>query len=882
MTRNGPRRSRARRGLLAAVVAVTLGVGAILSGTPALTAEAAESAASTEREVTDGSLSWGIRAEWRNYIGLGPGTAGPGATGEMLVDGSASINDSNITTWSEGTGTVDLENGSGTVSYSGTLTYRGHPGSWYPGGWGMTQTYSDPQIELTSPTTATLSMEMTQSSVIQTWPTVEEPTRYDLVNLTFSATDLADGVVKSTSATLTEDGAWLWNNYGAYIPGVEMDQITFSFDAEPLPEPSVQTTTLLSGGPATVLTGEQVELSTTVTPAVAGTVTFKNNGAVVDTVTTKDGTASLRTDELAVGQHMFTAEFLPSDSGYLRSTSNSVSIAVDQPADSTAVQGSLQWGVKQSFREYLVGSIAHGSITPSDGASQASHNGVFTFPQASSGTTWNGSTGTIQFAGLVNFYGHDGVLDVNLANPVIEVTSSSSARLKVPFGADNELIVLAEIDLSSGNRQDLDGDAVRFSNARVTLAQTGEQYFSDPTGQGSDQPFYTAGTELDRITFTIGAGSEVGLVDPPVTTPKARAQDETPAPATTASGSGTASGSLKWGVSSYFVQYTTQRSGSSCPTPSQHCAGGSIATSGVGDGWLFPQATGGSWDSATQTGTVQFSGVVTFNGYGLTMFQVANPVIRVTSATSATLYTGYSGSYGPSSVGLDLGAATKTVGENGEVTWSDVPVQGGLVGISASQSIAFDPLTFTVGTPSSVSYGSTEQGEDEATTYTAAATPPTTEGLTVLTPADRIVEGGRIEVSATGFEPNDAGVLVVLYEGTGESGPIVLDDEATADETGQVSWSGTLPEDGTGEHILTLQGSTAAGAQIDILERETDEAADLAAIAPEAQGSGNGPASDILPGGMALWEWWVAAGGLVAIAACTSTLAIRQQSRLAP
>ena len=332
--------------------------------------------------------------------------------------------------------------------------------------------------------------------------------------------------------------------------------------------------------------------------------------------------------------------------------------------------------------------------------------------------------------------------------------------------------------------------------------------------------------------------------------------------------------------------YTTGKSGtSSCRTAGGHCAGGSIATSGVGQGWLFPQAAGGSWNKETQTGTVQFSGVVSFRGYGTTMFQVVNPRITVTSPTSATLYTGYSGRYGPSSVPLNLGAAQKTVGASGEVTWSNVPVGGGLIGISASQTIGFDPLTFTVGVPSQTTFAPSQQGS-ETKKYEAADTPPTTSGLNVLTPADKITEGGRIAVEASGFDAGDSGVLVVLYERGGNSGPMVLDDDVTADSSGKVSWSGTLPKNQKGDHVITVQGSTNAGAEIKILEKREKRAAVKATTATlsgsaaeteEAYDAAGLP----LPAGMALWEWWAAAGGLAAIAACTTILAVRQRRDLA-
>lgn len=339
--------------------------------------------------------------------------------------------------------------------------------------------------------------------------------------------------------------------------------------------------------------------------------------------------------------------------------------------------------------------------------------------------------------------------------------------------------------------------------------------------------------------------------------------------------SSTAAGALRWGISGRFAAYVTCANKEAYALT--HCAKGSIGTSGVGGGYLFPQAATENWNRKAQTGTVRYSGSVAFSGYGMTLFQVSNPSITVTGPGSATLHTGNSTSYGSSSYRLDLSRATKTVGSRGEVTWSGVPVLGTLssggAGGSGAQAIGLDSLTFTVGAKSAASFGSSKTGASKPKKRTPAATPPATTGVTVLTPADRLIAGGRIEIEASGFEPNEEGVLVVLY-----SKPVVLDESATADASGVVRWTGKLPEDLSGEHTLTLQGSTDAGAVIDIAERESGQSVGEAGApqieAESVQAAGlAGPAAEGLP----LWQWWASAGGLVAIAACMTLLVVRQR-----
>ena len=348
-----------------------------------------------------------------------------------------------------------------------------------------------------------------------------------------------------------------------------------------------------------------------------------------------------------------------------------------------------------------------------------------------------------------------------------------------------------------------------------------------------------------------------------------------PAPAPTGSA---APGSLTWGISSGFVDYTTN------PNRPGGKSGGQILTSGVGGGsggYLFPQAAGGAWNATTQTGSVQYSGVVTFTAHkGLMNETFSNPLITVSSATQGSI------SVSGRTFSLDLGSASKSVGPNGEVTWSGVPVAGSISGGSGGSggSLAVDPLSFTVGSASEVSYGATALGGDDTPKRTAKATAPAFTGITVLTDAEKITPGGRIELEAPGFESGDEGVLVVLYGADG-SGPIVLDEEAKANARGLVSWSGTLPKDLTGIHTITFQGSIDVGANIDILDEETtkkaavEKRAKLATV-QEAQSAGVAAPATV-SGGVATWEWWAGAGGLVAIAACMTLLVIRQRN-LAP
>jgi hypothetical protein len=97
--------------------------------------------------------------------------------------------------------------------------------------------------------------------------------------------------------------------------------------------------------------------------------------------------------------------------------------ALAAPAPITG--GSLTWGVKESFRAYVTGPIAHGSVSVSGGAIQ-NPSGAFQFPAAAVGS-YEGAAGTVAatFTGSVVFTGHDGVLEMNVSNIRVNIAGAT-------------------------------------------------------------------------------------------------------------------------------------------------------------------------------------------------------------------------------------------------------------------------------------------------------------------------------------------------------------------------------------------------------------------------------------------------------------------------
>ncbi len=237
--------------------------------------------------------------------------------------------------------------------------------------------------------------------------------------------------------------------------------------------------------------GESSTLVATVSPQVDGTVTFRDGDSVLGTAPST--AATITTGALTAGQHAFSAQFVPAAPLLYSGSTGTATIDV---ATKQVAAGSLAWGIKESFRSYVAGPIAHGSITTS-GVSLS--GGAFVFGQAA-GSTFDGSTGSTSYSGSVRFRGHDGLLDVSLSNPVVTVESSTRATLSVSVngGASTSF---ATLDLSAGVRS-TPGNTVTFSGVPASLTAAGARVFSF---NGSN--FYAAGTALDPVTFSIGTAA---------------------------------------------------------------------------------------------------------------------------------------------------------------------------------------------------------------------------------------------------------------------------------------------------------------------------------------------------------------------------------------
>ena len=466
--------------------AVAVLVAAVLiSGLFVLAPTAAKAAPG---DVTAATLQWGFKASFRNYI------AGPIAHGSWTVDGG--VTDATPFTWSAGTGSAT------TVGYPGSIHFQGHEGMGVPAGsFALDLTISNVRVVLSSSTTATIVADVRSNSLT-------DPTTFTTTaDVDFAAVDLAAGTNASTESAiaftgapsvLTAAGAEAFS--GFYAEGAELDPVSFSWPVEGVTVPPAPTPTTLAvrTSPAAPVEGATITLAATVTPAAPGEITVRSGSTVLGAAGVgPDGRARLTLSGLKAGDKRFDVSFVSSDPLFSGSTASKTLTVAPKKIGA----GSLAWGVKQSFRDYVTGPIAKGSISTSGAGSSG---GIFTFGQATGGTyDADSGTGTSRYSGSVRFQGHGGILDLTLASPVVRVESSARATLLVSISGGAS-VPFATLDLAAASRSTASG-TVRYVGAPAALTSQGASAFSY---NGSS--FYGVGTALDPVTFTIGSASSGG------------------------------------------------------------------------------------------------------------------------------------------------------------------------------------------------------------------------------------------------------------------------------------------------------------------------------------------------------------------------------------
>lgn len=426
-------------------------------------------------------------------------------------------------------------------------------------------------------------------------------------------------------------GIYTFGGGGAIIPDFERSvALTFT--------PSKAPRIALASNPAQPEPDQPFSLEVLVNPDEAeGELTLSGSGVTAQTSRIEDGIATFSVPSTPGGLYTWQIAFTPDEPLLFDARTVSFSFAVDDGTgtalnlfDTSELEsGYLRWGVKSTFRSYVTGPIAKGSITTSEAGRAGSE---FLFGQAQpvlDGASWS----QVPYRGAVTFRGHDGLMNVTLANPRITRVDERTATLSVDYAGSR--VSLARLDLSRAS-QSVSNGLVTYQNSPATLLSTGTSVFSF---QGSG--FYAAGDALDPVTFSIGAvAAALGdtVIDsyvPPE--PEFTTENGLFAQLASVEGACTvADASMTWGIKESFRSYV---SGAIAKGEWQVADGARYETPEFG----FSHSEG-SLSTESLRGLLRFAGLVNFTGHdGLLDVSLSNPVLGIESDAQATLYLTFEG-----------------------------------------------------------------------------------------------------------------------------------------------------------------------------------------------------------------------------------------------
>jgi hypothetical protein len=169
-------------------------------------------------------------------------------------------------------------------------------------------------------------------------------------------------------------------------------------------------------------------------------------------------------------------------------------------APRAAIGGHLDWGVKASFRAYVTGPIAHGSISTSGGAT-TNGDGTFRFPLASGTRDASAGSASSAHSGSVRFVGHSGALDLTISELRVSIIGSagvlvadvSTKGFSDPSPVLYDDVELATLDLTSVTPVTT-ADSATYPAVPVTLTAAGSTAFAG---------FYSSGTAMDPLTLRL-------------------------------------------------------------------------------------------------------------------------------------------------------------------------------------------------------------------------------------------------------------------------------------------------------------------------------------------------------------------------------------------
>lgn len=289
---------------------------------------------------------------------------------------------------------------------------------------------------------------------------------------------------------------------------------------EPAPSQTTSTATLsvesvAPGGSVTIAgdgfePDEELIVELRSDPVQLGTTTADGSGAASATVTIPADTApGTHTLALVGAGHEVTATLL----------------VLGAEGAGEVTDGYLDWGVRASFRTYILGPIANGEIE-TDGGLTTNDDGTFRFGDPSGTVDVEQRALDVSFVGQVRFLGHSGMgpdggpaLDLTISSPRVVIAGDTGSLFvdaaSLPLGGSEvvefDQVLFAALDLA-GIDLAVNPGTLTLADVPTTLTEQGEAAFGG---------FYAAGEPLDPLTLVLALdGATLEVVTPIDTTPQ--------------------------------------------------------------------------------------------------------------------------------------------------------------------------------------------------------------------------------------------------------------------------------------------------------------------------------------------------------------------------
>ena len=191
-----------------------------------------------------------------------------------------------------------------------------------------------------------------------------------------------------------------------------------------------------------------------------------------------------------------------------------------QAAEADIATSELHWGFKASFRSYITNPfLGGGTFTASDGASATPE--PFTWRGDGGAYDVDTASGTAVFGGTVVFSGpNHQIWHITIEDPTVVLDGDGTGDLVADVSyatggtqaspasqATRADVVLADLTVPVPTTAD---DTVTFTGVGAKLTAAGAEAFNG---------FYTAGTDLDPLTFSLSTVEEPPTTVPPTTPP---------------------------------------------------------------------------------------------------------------------------------------------------------------------------------------------------------------------------------------------------------------------------------------------------------------------------------------------------------------------------